>query len=43
VGIEDFESLNKLQLHDVKEKKGKERKRKIIFFKATAALVLLAA
>jgi hypothetical protein len=28
VGIEDFESLNKLQLHDVKEKKGKERKRK---------------
>jgi hypothetical protein len=27
-GIEDFESLNKLQLHDVKERKGKERKGK---------------
>jgi hypothetical protein len=28
VGIEDFESLNKLQLHDVKERKGKEKKGK---------------
>ncbi len=28
VGIEDFESLSKLQPHDVKERKGKERKGK---------------
>jgi hypothetical protein len=31
VGIEDFESLSKLQPHDVKERKGKERKGKTNF------------